>query len=87
MLNKNNEIIANKMNDAQFCLADLASRGLTIIAIEIKDTKPVITIDSGEQEPAGLKGGVAIRITEAGRTWETYATQLEGCQVEWKVAA
>jgi hypothetical protein len=87
MTNENNKIISKKMDDAHFCLAILASKGLSITSIKIADAKPVLTIDSGEHEPAGLKGGAAIRITESGRTWETYATIVEGCQVQWRVAA
>lgn len=87
MDNKNNKIIAKKMTDVNYCVADLAQRGLSITGIEIKDRKPVVTIDSYSKAPGGLKGAVVVRITESGRHWETYATEVEGCQVQWKVAA
>ena len=87
MENENNKIIAKKMTDVNYCVAGLAQRGLSIASIVIKDRKPVITIDSFHKTPGGLKGGFLMRITEGGRHWETYATELEGCQVQWKVAA
>lgn len=87
MINENNKIMAHKISDLNYCVAELARRGLSITAIEIKDRKPVITIDSSTKTPGGLKGGLLMQITEGGRHWETYATELEGCQVQWKVAA
>tara|TARA_R110000772_G_scaffold134846_4_gene243543 strand:- start:174 stop:440 length:267 start_codon:yes stop_codon:yes gene_type:complete len=85
--NKNNNIIAKKLQDVNYCLAELAQRGLSIVGIEIRDRKPVITIDSYHKEPGGLKGGFLTRISEHGRHWETYATEVQGCQVEWRISA
>ena len=86
-MNKNNEIIAKKMTDVNYCVAELAQRGLSITSIEIKDQKPVIKINSYGKSPAGLKGGVVVRISHRGRHFETYAVELEGCQVQWKTAS
>lgn len=86
-MNKNNKIIAKKLDSVRYCLAELARRGLSIIDIQIGDRKPLITIQGFNDKPGGLKGGTLMRITESGRHWETFATELEGCQVQWKVAA
>lgn len=84
---KNNEIISKKMEDVRHCLAELASRGCTIDSIEIKHAKPRITILSFHKNPGGLQGGILIRITEKNRRYETFATDVSGCQVMWKIPA
>lgn len=83
----NNEIISKKMEDVRHCLAELARRGCTISSIEIKDAKPRITILSFHKAPGGLRGGTLTRIKQGDRRLETYATELNGCQVQWKVPA
>jgi len=82
-----NEIINKKMDDVRYCLAELARRGCTIASIEIKDAKPRITIVSFHKAPGGLRGGTLTRIKQGDRRLETYATELNGCQVQWKVPA
>ncbi|PTB82871.1 hypothetical protein C9933_00295 [Methylophaga nitratireducenticrescens] len=83
----NNEIISKKMNDVIHCLAELARRGCTITTVEIKDGKPRITIASFHKTPGGLRGGTLTRIKQGDRRLETYATELNGCQVMWKIPA
>jgi hypothetical protein len=88
MTSKNNEIMNTKLDHAQFCVAFLEAKGVTVTGIEIKDAKPVITIQSHTAQAipdqvAGLKRS----FTEHARNWQTYATELEGCQVEWTIPA
>ncbi len=84
----NHQIISKRMIDVNHCLAELARRKLTITDIKISDTKkPRITIVGFSSTPGGLKGGTLTRIRIHQKRFETYATELNGCQVEWKVAA
>jgi hypothetical protein len=55
--------------------------------VEIKDGKPRITIASFHKSPGGLQGGTLMRIKQGDRRLETYATELKGCQVMWKIPA
>jgi len=86
-MNKNNEIITKKLDNVSRCIAELARRGLSILDISVSDRKPRITIQGYNDTPGGLKGGWCVRITEAGKRWETYATEVNGCQVQWRVSA
>lgn len=86
MQNINNEIMIQKLNDVNFCVAVLASKNLTIGSIDIDVNKPVITIQTNEKEPAGLKGGFLKRTKKNGQPWQGYATVIENCQVQWMVA-
>ncbi|AUZ85808.1 hypothetical protein [Methylophaga nitratireducenticrescens] len=87
MVNVNNEIIAKKLDNANFCLAVLEAKGATVTSIEIKNRKPVVTIKTYLVEPFELKGFVKKSFQENGRNWETYSAELEECQVEWTIPA
>jgi hypothetical protein len=76
--------LAVQMEDARYCLADLARRGLRIASVEIgRLPKPRITLDAPYLQPAGLQGGMVHRTDKRTR----YATDHKCCQVEWEVPA
>ena len=84
----NNQIISQRMRDVSHCLAELAKRGLAITDIKISDSKkPCITILGYSKTPGGLQGGMLMRIKHHQQRFETYATEVNGCQVQWKVVA
>ncbi|WP_297813653.1 hypothetical protein [uncultured Methylophaga sp.] len=86
--NVGNDIISKKVEDVRHCLAELARRNLTITDINIGEArKPTITIIGYNNSPGGLKGGTKTRIRAGLRNLETYATEVSGCQVQWKVVA
>ncbi|MEJ1417007.1 MAG: hypothetical protein RPU91_07915 [Candidatus Sedimenticola sp. (ex Thyasira tokunagai)] len=77
--------LAAQMDDARYCLADLAQRGLRISSVEIgqQKHKPRIRLDAPWEEPGGLAGGMIFTSPAITR----YATDLHHCQVEWEVPA
>ena len=84
----NNQIISKRMTDVSHCLAELGRRNLAITEIKISDAKkPCITIMGYNKTPGGLKGGMLMRIKQHEKRFETYATEISGCQVQWKVMA
>lgn len=85
----NNGRLAVQMEDARYCLADLAQRGLSILSIKIGSmrSKPIIVLDAPYITPGGLEGGRMRFSVRSGLRTETYATQHCGCQVEWEVPA
>jgi hypothetical protein len=80
----NNQVINQKLSNAQFCVAVLESKGADITSINITDTKPVITVLYPLKE---LQTVVKKRFLDKGRNWETHAIEMERCQVEWTVPA
>jgi hypothetical protein len=76
--------LAVQMEDATYCLADLARRGLRIVTVEIgKLPKPRIVLDAPYITPGGLKGG----LMRSSNKRTCYATDHQRCQVEWEVPA
>ncbi|MEJ1358306.1 MAG: hypothetical protein RPU42_14460 [Candidatus Sedimenticola sp. (ex Thyasira tokunagai)] len=77
--------LAAQMDDARYCLADLAQRGLRIISVEVGRLpgKPRIKLDAPWPEPGGLMGGEIVTTPKSKR----FAADHHHCQVEWEVPA
>lgn len=82
---QNNGKLAVQMEDARFCLADLAQRGAQIESIELGVLPtPRITIARPvrglKAEVIGIEGGITKRT-------ETWAANHMECHIEWKQPA